>query len=285
MSQPEDRTQDDTPAYGVLSQPAPHTDAPGQPSYQETPAPEPARISEAGRLTGVLFSPGATFEDINRKPTWIVPMVIAVLAALAFSWFLYWHFDEGWHQFMRKTLEDRAKQSGRPEPTPQDVETALKFARGFGLVISVLGTIIVNLIIAGVFALGMMFMQAQTTFKKILSVVLWSWAVTSVLQVIVTIASVMVRGSDSGDFNPQKLGSLSATNLGAFLPDDISGFLKALAGRVDIFSIWFLILLTIGLAAISGSRKIKSSSVAPMVFGLWIVTTVIYAALVSAFGA
>src|SRR4051812_28539098 len=139
MSQPEDRTQDDTPAYGALPQPAPHIDAPGQSSYQETPAPEPARISEAGRFTGVLFSPGATFEDINRKPTWIVQMVIAVLAALAFSWFLFSHFDENWHQFMRKTLEDRAKQSGGPEPTPQQIETGLSFAKWFTLGISVLG--------------------------------------------------------------------------------------------------------------------------------------------------
>jgi Yip1-like protein len=288
MSQPKDLAQTDAPDYGAPhDQPelAPYGAAPGQPPAQtQAPAEEAAKIGEAGRFTGVLFSPGATFEDINRKPTWIVPLAIAILAAVAFSWFLSSHFDEGWHQFMRKTLEERARQSGGAQPSPQDIDRGVGFAKYFGLGISVVGTILVNLIIAGVLALGMMFLQAQTTFKKILSVVMWSWAVTSVLQIIVTIASVMARGSESGDFNPQKLGSLSATNLAFLMPDDSSAFIKGLAGTVDVFSIWFLILLTIGLAAVSGSRKIKSGSVAPMVFGLWIITALIRAGMAAAFG-
>jgi Yip1-like protein len=281
MSQPENGMQDATPAYGA-SDPTPQPPPPLQ--YQEPPAQEPARIGEAGRFTGVLFSPGETFEDINRKPTWIIPLLICILLGLVFTWFLHSHFQEGWHQFMRKTLEDRASKSGGPPPTPQSIEQGVAFAKIFGFGIAVVGAILVNLIVAGVMSLGMMFIQAQTTFKKVLSVVAWSWAATGVVQIIVTIASVLVRGSDSSDFNPNNLGSLSATNLGAILPDGISPFLKALAGGIDIFSIWFLILLTIGLAAVSGSRKIKSGSVAPIVFGLWVVTLLIRAALASAFG-
>ena len=41
------------------------------------PAPvvEPAaKISPFGRIIGVLFSPKSTFEDIARKPSWILPV-------------------------------------------------------------------------------------------------------------------------------------------------------------------------------------------------------------------
>lgn len=281
MSYPEDQAQSDAPSPNApqnQSQSAPYSAAP---LAQSAPVQEPAQISEAGRFTGVLFSPGETFADVNRKPTWIVPLVLVLICAMGFFWFLFAHFEQGWHQFLQKTLEDQAQQSGSPPPTPQKVDQAVMgtkwfFVIGFGFVITALAT----LASAGALALGMMFMQAQTTFKKIFSVVLWSWAGTSVLKTIITIVSVYVRGQDAIDnFKPSNISSLSATNLAAFLPEGTSGFVKALVAAFDVFSIWYLILLMIGLAAVSGTRKIKPSSVAPMVVGLWLVTIVILAAL------
>lgn len=264
MSQPENQKINDAPYYGV-----PNSES----RYEAAPAQEPAQISEAGRFVGMLFSPGETFEDINRKPTWVVPLIIAIVMALAFTWFLNWYFAAGMEEFMRKTIADRAAQSGRPAPTSRDMEFGLKITRWVGFAIALVGPVVANLVIAGVFALGMMIMQAQTTFKKIFSVVLWSGVATGAVQIIVIIASVLVRGSDSvGGFNPRNLGSLSATNLAAFLPADTSASVKALASSIDVFSIWFLILLIIGLTTISGSRKISRGSMAGLVIGLWIVT-------------
>jgi hypothetical protein len=264
MSQPENQTNNDAPYY-----PAP--DLPSR--YVETPSQEPARISEAGRFVGTIFSPGETFEDINRKPSWIVPLLIAIATALAFTWFLYWQFSAGMDQFMRKTLADQAAKSGRPAPTSQDMEVGLKITKWVGFGFALIGPVIANLAIAGALALGMVIMQAKTTFKKIFSVVLWSGVATGVVQIIVIIASVLVRdSSQNANFNPKEFGSLSATNLAVFLPSGTSAPLKALAASIDVFSIWFLILLIIGLTAISGSRKISKGSMAGLVIGLWLVT-------------
>jgi hypothetical protein len=65
------------------------------------------------------------------------------------------------------------------------------------------------------------------------------------------------------------------------LPEGTSSFLKALAGSFDLFTIWLLILLSIGLAAIAGSRKIKTGKTATIVFGLWFLWTLISAGLAS----
>jgi len=48
------------------------------------PLAEPqASISPFGRLVGVIFSPKATFADIVRKPSWLLPAILlAVLGAL-----------------------------------------------------------------------------------------------------------------------------------------------------------------------------------------------------------
>src|SRR5436853_2149868 len=271
MSETQNQIDASAPAYA-----APPAAQPIQPE-------EPARLNAMQRFIGTIFSPGETFQDVNRKPTWLVPFLICIVMAMAFWWFLFWHFDAGWHQFLQKTMEDRATQTNTPKPTPQDMERIFLFTKwgymiGFGVVL----TPILHFASSGALALGMMLMQAKTTFKKILSVVAWSWAVTGVLQLIVTVASAFVRGSEAQEnFNPRNLGSLSLTSLAALLPDDTSPFLKALAGAINVFSIWYLILLMIGLTAVSGLRKAKSSSFAPMVVGLWLVAILIFSGLAS----
>lgn len=268
MSQPEKQATDTQAMY----------EAP--PLHHEAAVEEPARLGPFARLTGTLLSPGETFADVNRKPTWVVPLVITILCSIAFMWFLLSHFEEGWRQFMQKAIEG---QSGAT-PSAQDLDRAFTISKWSYLIFAGVGAVALMLATAGILSLGMMLMQAKTTFRKVLSVVSWSWAVTGLIQVAVTIASVLYRGSEAtSGFNPQDMGSLSATNLGAFMPDGTAAFIKGLASAFDVFSIWFLILLTIGLAAVSGSRKIKSSSVAPMVFGLWIVSVLIRASLAAAF--
>ncbi len=37
------------------------------------------------RIFGVFFSPRRTFEDIDRKPDWLVPMVIVLVIAVLFT--------------------------------------------------------------------------------------------------------------------------------------------------------------------------------------------------------
>ncbi len=53
-----------------------------------SPAPgeqEPeAKISAMGRVTGVLFSPGETFADIVRKPSWLAPIAIMMVLSIGF---------------------------------------------------------------------------------------------------------------------------------------------------------------------------------------------------------
>jgi Yip1 domain len=259
MSQIEDQMQGDAPAYG----------RPEGRTHQEPPS-EPARLGPLQRFFGALFSPGPTFDDVNRKPTWIFPILIIILLSVAFTFFLTTYFAEGWQDFMRKALEDRASRSGQPM-SEQDMADAIRIGTLMSYAIAIFGGVIYYLFLSGIFTLSMMFIQAQTTFKKIFSVVLWSAAATSAVQTIVMVASALTVDSESRrEFNPRTIGSLSPTNLAAFLPSDTSSAVLAAASAIDIFSIWFLILLVIGFAAIGGSRNITTARTARMVFGLWV---------------
>lgn len=273
MSQPEDQIPV-TPPYG-----APH--------QQDQIPVEPARLGPLARLTGVLLSPGETFADINRKPTWIAPIVIAILTVLASTLFFEWRVHPDWDSIMRNQMKKRMEKSNQSlteEQMQQQVEFAKSIAK-FSPIIAVVFTPIIYVILAGIFALGLMFIQAKTTFKKILSVVAWSSAATGIVATVVTMASLMVRDEESlRSIDPTQSAGIVPSNLAAFLPSDTSAVIKAVAGSLDIFTIWFLILLTIGFASIAGSRKITTGKTATVVFGFWAVYVLVKVGWAAAFG-
>ena len=250
-------------------------------------AEEPARLGPLGRLTGTIFSPGETSADVNRKPTWLAPMIIAIVTVLASSFFFQWRVKPDWDQITRNQIKkrlERSNQSLTEEQMQQQVNIAKTIGKFFPI-IGALFTPIIYVIVAGIFALGLMFIQAKTTFKKILSVVSWSYAAVGIVAAIVTMASLMVRDEESlRSIDPTQPAGIVPTNLAAFLPDNASAVVKSLAGSLDIFSIWILILLTIGFAAIAGSRKISAGKTGKLVFGFWALFVLAKAGWAAIFG-
>ena len=288
MSQPKNQTNDDAPSYAVPDI---------QSRYEQAPPQEPARIGWAGRLIGTLFSPGETFEDVNRKPTWLAPFIISVAITLAGSAFFEWRVKPNWDKFFQTMIEKRLGQPLKELPPERQaqIQKQLEWQKMFAktdfssplLILISVGKFVIShifafLIPAGVFALGLMFMQAKTTFKKILSVVAWSWCATTLVSIIVTVAALMVRDSESlKDFNLNDTAGIVPTNLAVILPSGTAPFLNSIAGSLDIFTIWYLILLAIGFAAIAGAKNFKPGKTATLVFGVWVVWVLIKAGFAS----
>ncbi len=275
MSEVENQTPETAPPYGAPQQ------------HDQTPVEEPARFGPFSRLTGTLLSPGETFADVNRKPTWIAPMLIAMVTVFASVFFFQWRVNPDWDQIIRNQVKkglERSNQSLTEEQMQQRVDIGKKIAK-FTPLIGPVFTPIVYVILAGIFALGLMFIQAKTTFKKILSVVTWSSAATGIVATVVTMASLMVRDQESlHDMDPTQFGGIVPSNLAAFLPSGTSAVIKSVAGSLDIFSIWTLILLSIGFAAIAGSRKITTGKAASVVFGFWAVFVLLKVGWAAVFG-
>lgn len=275
MSQPKNEIPDATPAYNVIQR-------------QEQPTTEePARLGPVSRLTGTLLSPGETFADVNRKPTWIAPMIIAIATVIASTFFFQWRVNPDWDSIMRNQIKKQLERSNQ-SLTEEQMQQRVSFAKGiakFSPLIGAVFTPIIYVVVAGIFALGLMFIQAKTTFKKILSVVAWSFAAIGIVATVVTMASLMVRDEEGlRSIDPTQPAGVVPSNIAAFLSSDTSPVLKALAGSLDIFTIWILILLSIGFATIAGSRKITTGKAATVVFGFWAVYVLIKVGWAAAFG-
>ena len=271
-----------------LENQVPDTAIYGAPHQQDQPrVVEPARLGPFARLTGALFSPGETFEDVNRKPTWIAPMIIAICTVIASTFFFQWRVNPDWDSIMRNRIK-KQMEARNQSLTEEQMQQQVSFAKGiakFSPIIAAVVTPLFYVILAGVFALGLMFIQAKTTFKKILSVVAWSSAATGIVATIVTMASLMVRNEEGlRSIDPTDAAGVVPSNVAAFLPSDMPAVIKTVAGSLDIFSIWTLILLTIGFAAIAGSRKITTGKTATVVFGFWVVYVLLKVGWTAAFG-
>jgi hypothetical protein len=233
-------------------------------SVQGPPHVEPS-FSAGQRLIGTLFWPGQTFADINRKSTWIAPVLIAICITFATGVFLNYRLQINWDRFIREHLEA----SGNPAPSDEVVQRQASLAAritSFTPYINSLATQLISVVLAAMFAVGMMLLEAQTTFKKVFSVVVWSSCALELVATIATVGVVLI--SDLTDFDPTK-SSVLLTSLEILLPSGTRAPLRALAASFDVFTFWFNILLVIGLAAIGGSRKITKVTTAGLVFGLW----------------
>lgn len=241
------------------------------------------------RLTGVLTSPFETFKAIDRKPTWIAPLVISIMMAMVGNAFYYWRVNPDWEQRIRASIEKYTETTGQtmsPEQVAQQVATA----KMFGDLFIVLPAVFIPLFCLGVaafywLAFGMAFLSTPS-FKKILSVVGWSQA--AMKAVAMPIIFIVLLVIDKERLNNLEMGNsqLVQSNLGVLLPNGISPAVRSLAVSVDLFTIWFLILLTIGFSGVVGlsSQKIAASKIAVLVFGMWLAWVLVKAGLAFGFG-
>lgn len=222
-----------------LALPAAMTVSPPAEVQWEAGLPEP--MSFGARFAGVFHSPGSTFADIVRKPDWLAPLLILVASAVLFTEAMLWKV--GMDRIIRMSLEQspRAAQM-TPEQVEQAVTQGAKIGAIFAHVSAVLGAPIVMLIVAG---LGLLIINAifgkDLNFTTSYAVACYA-SLPGILGSLMGLAMIFL--GDVERFNPQ---NPTPTNLGFFLnPLETAKPLYSLASSIDVFTVWFLILLGIG---------------------------------------
>jgi len=232
-----------------------------------TPAPVPAAepqaaISPLGRVVGVLFSPKATFEDIVRKPSWLLPVVIATILGIVATVVLNQRIN--WRDYMVQQIEKspRAAQLSA-EQKQQQAEISAKVTVYIVYAIGALGSVLFALIVGAVMMLAYNVLAgAGATFSQSLGIAAHTLLVGIVSTPIFLLVLLLRPPGTVDPENPV------ATNLAAFLPEESAKWLIALCKSIDIFTIWTLVLLAIGFAAVN-PRKLKGSKPYVVAFSVW----------------
>ena len=219
-------------------------------------------ISPVGRIIGVFFSPKATFEDIVRKPSWVLPVVLLTLFSLGVSFSINQRIN--WREFMSQQIEKSPQAASMSaEQKEQRIEGGAKFSPPFTYAIGLLGPIIGMLVVALVMwgaynLLG----GANTDFGTSFAITAHAF-MTGLLSSLLFIVVLYLKPYGTVDLeNPV------ATNLAAILQDDSSKWLVALLKSIDVFTIWTLILLAIGFAA-TNPKKLRGGKAFTIAFSVW----------------
>jgi hypothetical protein len=223
------------------------------------------------RFVGVITSPKATFQAVAAHPKWfgmlaLVTIVVAICVSLPMT-------TEAGRQ---AALDNNVRQMENFGMQVNDemyanMQRSMRFAvyqTFFSvLIVGPIISVIIAGILYGVFAV---LMGGQATFKQLFAVYVHSTAISAAGQLF------------TGPLNYFRGSMSSATNLAVVLPMiDETSFIGRLLGMIDIFLVWWVVLLAIGLGVLYRRR---TQPIAIGLFGVYAVIILVAAAVMSAFG-
>jgi len=216
-----------------------------------TPPEQPPtnQMSEAARLAGVFFSPGKAFADIARRPRWWIPVIImAILSTVFLNAFTQ---RVGWESVIRKALESNAQgQNMTPEQRQQAITVGARLYQYLGYGGAAAGTLFYVFIVAVLLMfLFDTILSAGIGLKRMMAIVAYGFLPLAI-QTVLTMVVLYLK--DPEEFNLQ---NPLMFNVGAYLSADSPAALRALGSSIDLFSLWIMILLAIGVS--SAARKMS----------------------------
>ncbi|MBY0596213.1 Yip1 family protein [Bacillus bingmayongensis] len=186
-------------------------------------------------LFGMITSPGVQFERMKtKKKVWGMFFLVALLQGLLGGLSAYVMYTSPEMVNMKKELGDLAGQSSLTSEVISGIGSS--FA----------GAMIGTLFIAAIYKIFMMFFGNDTPYKTLLNIVVYTNIVLIIGGLINTILS-LIFGS----------GTIQYTSLGLLFKEGT--FAYGIGNTIEIFYVWNLVLIWLGLHITAGLSKVKAS--------------------------
>jgi hypothetical protein len=228
---------------------------------------EKATMDGFSRIINTYFDPRKVFESLKIKPSWLIPFIIVAVLGMASFWFTYplimkeviTNIQEN-EQFTEEQKEMIIERIGEAEHPPI-----------YQMAFAPVGVIIYFLIISAVlFFVFNVLLGGSSSFSRVLSVFSYS-SLIAIPKAIVHLPLAFAK--QTADVQTSLAIFLSPEAKGTFLHSVLKGF--------DIFTLWQVILISLGLAVMYNFTTKKSFTVLLI---LWILLIVVGSALSTLFG-
>ncbi len=249
------------------------TQVPMIPAASEAPALTPVQ-----RVIYTFTAPSKTFTDIKRNTSWWLPFLISIV--FTYALFAGINAKVGWQTVAENNMKLNPKQAERFEQLPADQRasqlkiiavTTEAFMAGSPIIALIGSAIIAGVMLASInFGFG-----GKATFWQAFAVTIYA-GLPGIFKLLLGTIALFV-GLDPDSF---KINNFAGTNIGYFLPPDSNKALLALATSIDITTIWTLVLASIGISIVAGTKR---SSGYIVIFGWWILIVLIGTGWAAAF--
>ena len=209
----------------------------------------------AGRALGVVFSPRATYADVAARPraAGMMATILLVVAAASFVFFSTTVGQEALIDQQIRTIESFGRRIS-------DAQYArLEQVAAYGGYITAASQVVaipcLSLVAGAVLLAVFNLAGGDATFKQVFAVVVHS-------QVLLALQRLFVLPLDYA-----KESVSSPTNLGVFLPFlDETSFAAHVLGSIDLFWLWILVNLSIGLGVLYRRRTMPIATTLLIVY-------------------
>jgi hypothetical protein len=250
-----------------------------EPEIQGTAEAAPG-LSQGQRVIYTFTAPSKTFEDIKRgNKSWWLPFILFVVVGTAL-----WATVTSkvtWEQVRDNNFRMAPKAAERLDTLPPDQkEQQMKISavsQKYTWLVAPVGILLMDLIAAGVLLGTINFgFGGKASFGKVLAVI-WYGGLPGLIKLLLGMVG-LYAGVAAESFLP---GNPAGTNLGYYLdPVETNKALYSLATAIDPIVIWSLVLTSIGLAMVAGTKR---SAGYAAVFGWWVVMLVVGTGVAMAF--
>ncbi|MBM3262843.1 MAG: YIP1 family protein [candidate division Zixibacteria bacterium] len=205
------------------------------------------------RLVGVFFSPGRVFRSLYANPSFLLPLVIAVLVSMIAIYFL--------SPINAKFTVEQARQQNPNISEEQIMQIRETMSGPFILIFSLggvlIGTPVSLLLLTFVFrTLFQMLIGGQTTFRQAFGVVSYSNLVM-LLGFLLSIPLILVQERPD-----------VSLNLGLLVPFlEEQSPLYRLLRNIDVITGWWMIVLSIGFSVL---YQVSTTRAAKIFISLWV---------------
>ena len=238
-------------------------------SAASTVAPAPAGLLT--RFVGIITSPKATYEGVVAHPRWFGMLLLTTLIVMVCSagpMFTEWGRQAALDQQVQVMESFGANVTDEMYANLERRMSIAPYTTAGGILF---GTVVMLLLVSGVlYAIFNAAMGGNATFKQLVTVVVHAGVISALAQLFAAPLNY-ARGSMS-----------SATNLAVLLPMlDENSFVAQFLGMIDLFMVWYVLVLAIGLAVLYRRR---TQPIAISLFALYGVIAIVVALVKVSFG-
>lgn len=229
--------------------------------------PEEKPMGGASKIMNTFFEPRKVFESLKIKPTWLVPFIIAALLGIGFFYYTY--------PFIMAQQVEKIQENERiPEEQKERIierMTERDHPPIWQLSFAPIGTLLSFVVVAAaLFFVFNVLLGGDSNYRRVLSVYSYS-SLIAIPAMIVKFPLIMMKEN----LNVQ-------TSLALLLsPNTEDSFLYRVFSSFDIFTIWQVILVSMGLGVI---YKYATKKAFTAVFILWVIWILLKSGLSSVFG-
>ena len=240
--------------------------------------PQPKGLGEGSRLTGVFFEPAKTFADVAARPNFWAPLILVIVVALGYMVLYGQHV--GWERTVRKQIDSSSRAA---QLTPEQKETQIAAGAKIAPIVTYVAILLfvpLGMLIWAAVLLAIVkgMMSAPVRLKQVFAILCYA-SLPGVIMSLLAIAVMFMKPPE--DFNVQ---NPLVFNPAAFMDQaTTSKFLYSLGSSLDLFRLWTLVLIAIGIKA-AGGRQVSMGGAVAAVFLPWAIWVLGSASLAGVLG-